>query len=289
MKIGFIDRHLNNYHANKFLSIFRDGKAGDGKVEVVAAFETTPQGEEDWCTKNNVYKAISADEVVEKSDAIIVLAPDFTGEHLKLAEPALKSGKPTVLDKALSNNIEDAKKIVEMAKAHNTPIFSSSSLRFSVELETLLSLVGEGPYEGIVSRGFGRWREYAVHTIQPALRLLGGRVKRVIDTGSEGNHLITIENDQGKRAFIEIRECENQYQATPWQVGILHHKNYEIATIKKFDEFYENLLKNAVKFIQTGESPVPVGEMLDEVVVEIAADRSFKEGGKWIEVSEYFG
>lgn len=289
MKIGFIDRHLNNYHANKFLSIFRDGKAGDGKVEVVAAYESTPQGEEDWCTKNNVPKAASPEEVVEKSDAIIVLAPDFTGEHLKLAEAALKSGKPTMLDKTLSNNIKDALQIVELAKAHKTPIYSSSSLRFSAELETMLSLVGDGPYEGVFSRGFGRWREYAVHTIQPALRLLGGRVKRVIDTGHDGCHLITVENDQGRRAFIEIRESENQQEVSPWKVGLLHHKNYEVITVKKFDEFYQNLLINAVKFFQTGESPVPVGEMIDEVLVELAADESFKEGGKWIEVSKYLG
>lgn len=282
MKIGFIDHHLNNYHANKFLSIIRDGKAGPD-LEIVAAYESDPTGE-DWCEKNNVKRVQSAAEVVELSDAIIVLAPDNVESHLALSKEALQSKKPVLIDKVLAKSADDARKIVADAEAAGTPIMSSSSLRFSVELEKLLSLVGDGPHEGIFSRGFGRWRGYAVHTIQPALRLLGGRVKRVIDTGKGSTHIITIENDKGNRAHIDIRECENQYEATPWQVGILHHKNYEIITVKLFDEFYENLLKNAVKFFQTRQSPVPVGEMLDQVLVEVAADESFNKGGVWVDL-----
>lgn len=284
MKIGFIDHHLNNYHANKFLSIFREGKAGAG-LEVVAAFESHPAGDEDWCTVNNVPKAGSAAEVVEKSDAIIVLSPDNIDFHKELSKEALLSKKPVLIDKVLATTVEDAQHIISTAETNGTPIMSASSLRFSVELEQLISRVGEGPYEGIFSAGFGRWRGYAVHTIQPALRLLGGRVRRVIDTGQGTNHLITIENDQGNRAFVEIRECENQYEATPWRVGLLHHKNYEVVQIRDFDTFYVNLLKRAVKFFQTGESPVPVGEMLDQVLVEVAADNSFNTGGQWVDVS----
>lgn len=282
MKVGFIDHHLNNYHANKFLSIFKEGKAGE-PVEVVCAYESNPEGE-DWCEKNNVPRAKSAAEVVEKSDAIIVLAPDNVDAHLELSKEAIASGKPVLIDKILSNSVKDARTIIANAKEGGSPIMSASSLRFSVELEQLLSLVGAGPYEGIFSRGFGKWRGYAVHTIQPALRLLGGRVKRVIDTGQGTNHLITVENDAGNRAYIDMRECENQYEATPWQIGILHHKNYEVITIKQFDEFYVNLLKAAVKFFKTGESPVPVEEMLDQVLVEVAADSSFNAGGNWVEV-----
>lgn len=283
MKIGFIDHHLNNYHANTFLSIFKDGKAGDG-LEIVAAYESHPDDQEDWCTKNNIPKAQSAAEVVEKSDAIIVLAPDNIEAHLALSKEAVQCGKPVLIDKALAKTVEDARKIIADAKAAGTPIMSASSLRFSVELEQLISRVGEGPYDGIFSRGFGKWRGYAVHTIQPALRLMGGRVKRVIDTGQGTNHIITIENTDGRRATIDIRECENQYEATPWQVGLLHHKNYEIATIKQFDQFYVNLLREAVKFFRTGQSPVPVDEMLDEVIVEVAADNSFNNGGQWVDV-----
>jgi hypothetical protein len=283
MKIGFIDHYLNNYHATKFLNIFREGKAGQA-VEIVAAYESDPEGTDDWCAINSVARASSPAEVVEKSDAIIVLSPNNVDRHLDLSKEALASGKPTMLDKALASTVSDARQIIANAQAGGAPIFSASSLRFSVELEQLLSEIGTGPFDGIFSRGFGDWRNYAVHSIQPALRLLGGRVSRVIDTGQGVNHMITVENDAGRRAFIEIRKCENQYEATPWQIGVLHNGNYNVITIKKFDEFYENMLTQAVQFFQTKESPVPVEEMLDEVVVEVSADSSFNTGGQWVDV-----
>jgi len=285
MKIGFIDHYLNNYHATKFLNIFRAGQAGPD-IEVVAAYESNPEGEDDWCKINNVPRANSPAEVVEKSDALIVLAPNNIDRHLELSREAIRSKKPTMLDKALCSSISDARQIIASAQEHGTPIMSASSLRFSVELQELIQRVGPGPYEGIFSRGFGTWRNYAVHSIQPALYLLGGRVKRIIDTGQDSNHMITVENDQGRRAFIEIRDCENLYEMTPWQVGVLHGKKYEIADVRKFDEFYVNMLTQGVKFFQTGESPVPLEEMLDEVIVEVTADNSFKNGGQWIEVQE---
>ncbi len=283
MKVGFIDHHLNNYHADKFFSIFKDGKAGDG-IEIVAAYESHPDDKEDWCLKNGVPKAGSAAEVVEKADAIMVLAPDNFEAHLVLSAEAVRSGKPVLIDKALAKNLEDARTIISDAHNAGTPVMSASPLRFSMELEELIARVGEGPYDGIFSRGFGKWRGYAVHSIQPALRLLGGRVKRVIDTGQGSNHNITIENADGRRAVVEIRECDNQFDATPWQIGVLRDKKYEIVTVKQFDEFYVNLLKEAVQFFRTGQSPVPVEEMLDEVMVEVAADSSFNSGGQWVEV-----
>jgi predicted dehydrogenase len=283
MKVGFIDHHLNNYHANKFLGIFREGKAG-ADIEIVCAYESNPEGDEDWCEKNGVAKAGSAAEVVEKSDAILVLAPDNIDAHIELTKEALQSKKPVFIDKVLAETIEDARTIISSAKASDTPIMCASSLRFSVELEQLISLVGEGPHDQIFSRGLGKWRQYAVHTIQPALRLLGGRVKRVIDTGKDSSHVITIENDQGRRAHIDLRFSDNQMETTPWQVGLLHHNNYELITIKQFDEFYVNLAKQMVKFFQTRESSVPVEEMLDQVIVEVSADSSFKNGGQWVDV-----
>lgn len=283
MKVGFIDHHLNNYHANKFLGIFRDGKAG-ADVEIVCAYESNPEGDEDWCEVNKVPKASSPAEVVEKSDFIVVLAPDNIDAHIELTKEPIKSGKPTFIDKVLAETIEDARTIISTAQSNNTPIMCASSLRFSVELEKLISMVGEGPHDQVFSRGLGKWRQYAVHTIQPALRLMGGRVKRVIDTGKDSSHVITIENDQGRRAHIDLRFSENQMEATPWQVALLHHNNYEVITIKQFDEFYVNMLKEAVKFFQTGKSPVPVEEMLDQVIVEVSAENSFKNGGQWVDV-----
>ena len=281
MKIGFLDYSLNNYHANKFHMLLT-GKVGAGEVQLVAAHETNPTGD-DWCAAKGVPRASSAQEVVDKSDAIIVLAPDNSSRHLELGQIAYKSGKPVFVDKYLATTTEDAKEIVRLAAASKSPLMSSSSLRYSVELEELVSRIGNEPILALFSRGIGKWGGYACHSVAPALRLLGTRIKRVIDTGSGNVHLVTLD-DGNRHSSIELRESENQMEATPWQVGVLIGKNYDVVTISKYDEFYENLMKETVKFFKSGKSPISTEEMLETVAIEVAATESAAKGGVWVDV-----
>ncbi len=282
MKIGFIDHHLNNYHADVFHK-FLTGPVGGGKVEIVAAFETDPVGD-DWCAKTGVRRAGSAAEVVAQSDAVIVLAPDNIGEHLKLAKEALESGKPTLIDKMLSTSLEDAKQIAALAAKHNTPVMGSSSLRFAVEVEELAAAL-TAPVDAVFARGFGKFPGYSIHTIAPALRFLGGRpIRRVIDTGAGSVRLVTVDDGE-RRTLIEVRESENQYEATPWTVGVLSGGKYHVAVVTKFDDFYANLLKETLAFFTTGKTPISLQEMLESVAVEVLAGESVKQGGVWMDVA----
>src|SRR5204863_9979171 len=98
MKIGFLDHHLKNYHAGKFHDLLT-GDVGAGAVEICAAYESHPQGSDDWCAQRGVPRASSAEEVIAKSDAVIVLGPDVPEAHLTLARASLAAGKPTFVDK----------------------------------------------------------------------------------------------------------------------------------------------------------------------------------------------
>ena len=132
-------------------------------------------------------------------------------------------------------------------------------------------------------RGFGPLRGYGCHTVAPALRLFGSRAKRLIDTGRNGTRLITLD-DGTRRAFIEMHEAENQAEISPWQMGALVGKRYEVVTITKYDEFYANLMKEAVKFFKTRQSPISPEEQLLGVAVECAADDSASKGGAWVDL-----
>src|SRR5256885_66546 len=113
LKVAFLDHHLNNFHADKFLSLLRGPLVGE-ELEIAFAWESNPTGE-DWCKKNNVPRADSALAAAQAADAIFILAPDNTEEHLKLAHVALPTGKPTVIDKFLAPNVKEAKEIVSLA------------------------------------------------------------------------------------------------------------------------------------------------------------------------------
>jgi predicted dehydrogenase len=283
VKVGFIDHHLHNYHAEVFRRLLVE-KIGQGSVELCAAYECAPTSGEDWCATHGVSRAASPEEVVEKSDAILVLAPDNFEAHRPLAQAALASGKPVFVDKVLAETVADSEAMVELAERHGTPIMSSSALRFASELEQLLAGLA-GPVESVFSRGFGNWAGYGIHTLAPALRVLGRPVQRVRDTGDAHARLVTL--DAGDvRAFIEVRSAENQQEAVPWQVGILSANRYHVATVTRYEEFYENLMRAVLEFFCTRVSPIPVTEMLDSVAVLRGAEESAAKDGAWVDLKQ---
>lgn len=280
MKIGFVDHHLNNYHANKFVELAR-GPLADLGAEIAIAWESNPTGD-DWCEKNNVPRAASIAEVCEKADAIFILAPDNIDDHLKLAEQVLPCGKPTAIDKALAFNVADAKAIVELSRKYNVPITSSSALAFAVELDELKPQITSDPTEVWVS-GMGEWKNYGLHTLSMALRVMGPGIERLIDTGTDDSRMVTLEYADGRKGFVTVRWSDNLYGDFPWVLGIrLSHDKFLQATIKDYDGFYTNLLRRVIEFFKTGQPPFP-GELAMELVAVLeSADKSKASGNQWV-------
>lgn len=282
MKIGYLDNSLTNYHYKKFYGILTGPLAGESNG-VAAAWERVPSDEgKKWAAGNNIKYAASAEEVIETCDAIILLAPNNPELHRELARPALASGKPVFIDKMLADSMADAKEIVKLAASGKTPLMSSSSLRFATELEEMEPRI-TNPIEAVFARGLGKFPIYGVHTIAMALRYFGPKIKRVIDTGEGVDRMVTLDNGR-IRASIELRESENQYEATPWQVGVRTGGKYEVATMKDFDGFYENLMRHTLEFFRTGNSPVSIEEQLAVVQVQEAAEESVAAGNTWVTI-----
>ena len=279
MRIGFVDHHLNNYHADKFLSLVR-GPLKETGADITIAWESDPTGE-DWCVKNEVARAGSIAEVVENSDAVMILAPDNIPDHLKLAKEVLPHGKRTAIDKALAFNTADARAIVELSAQYNTPITSSSALAFAKELEELLGQLEGEPTEIWVT-GMGEWKNYGLHTLSMALRVMGAGIERLIDTGTPSSRMVTLDFGGGKRAFVTVRAAENMWGLFPWTVGIrTSPEKYVAATIQDFDAFYANLMKENINFFRTGEGGFPGDRAMALVAVLEGAEKS---QGEWVAV-----
>lgn len=280
LRIGFVDHHLNNYHANKFLTLLH-GPLADLDARVIAAWESDPTGE-DWCAAQNVARCATPEEVVERSDAVIVLAPDSIEAHLALCRRVFPGGKHVMVDKFLAPTLAEAVEIQELARKHGVALFSASSLRFAVEAE---AAVGDATrVDEAFARGMGDWDGYGVHTLSMVLAGMGADVARVIDTGKGGTASVTLEYADGRRGHAEVRVAENMWEALPWSFGYRIGERYATGTIADFDGFYANLMRRAVAFFRTGESPVSPAEMLKVVAVLEAANRSRAAGGQWIEL-----
>lgn len=281
MRIGFVDHHLNNYHADKFLALVR-GDLADLSAEIALAWESDPRGD-DWCAKNDVARAGSIAEVCEQSDAVFVLAPDDICDHLALCREVLPYGKPTAIDKALAFTVADAKEIVALADRHGAKITSSSALAFAVELEDLLTQVEGRPTECWVT-GMGEWKNYGLHTLAMALRVMGPGIKRLMDTGTESSRMVTIEYADGRRAYVSVRWSEDMWELFPWTLGVrLSHEKYLTTTVRDYDGFYANLMRHVIEFFQTGEGGFPGALAMELVSVLESADKSLPTG-QWVEL-----
>jgi predicted dehydrogenase len=283
MRIGFVDHHLNNFHANKFLALLH-GPLEDLGARVTGAWESDPTGD-DWCAKNGIPRAGSPEAVAADSDAVIVLAPDNIDAHLALCRSVFAAGKPVMVDKFLSPTLAEAEEILRLAREHGVPVFPSSSLRFAVELEAALAQAPGSPAEAY-ARGVGEWDGYGIHTLAMALRAMGddSMPRRLIDTGTGGSAVVTLEYPDGRRAWVECRSAANQWETLEWAFGFRVGDRYVTGAVRDFDGFYANLMRRAVEFFRTGRSPVSPDEMLKTVAVLEGASRSRAAGGAWIDL-----
>lgn len=285
LKVGIIDRHFKNYHINKFTDTIHGSMADEGvKITCAWVAEEVPEVA-DWCEKHNVRRASSPEDVAQEVDAFMVLAPNDIDWHRRLAEKVIPYGKPTQIDKFLSPNLEDAKAIVKMAQKYNTPIYSSSSLRY---LDTLLPVLKEmkEPINDMFVQGMGDWKGYAIHSVAPVIRAMGPDIKRIIDTGSENVHLVTLDYGDGRQAQIEVRECEDGYEKFPWRWGIREGNKYHIGQMIDGESLYDNMIRTALHFFKTGEADMTLKEIFAHVAVIETAAKSQAQGGVWLPMPE---
>ncbi len=158
MKIGFIDYYLDEWHANHYPEWLK--KYSNGEMEVAYAYGQiaspfTHKTSQEWCQEHQVTYCAAIEEVVEKSDALIVLSPDNCEKHEELAKLPLMSGKRTFIDKTFSPDRESALAMFALGDAHGTPCYSASALRFATEYQ---------PYKGKTVKAMATWGPNGVDT-----------------------------------------------------------------------------------------------------------------------------
>jgi predicted dehydrogenase len=282
LKVAMVDHHLNNWHADTFVKLLR-GPLADEEVEVVAAWESDPVGD-DWCAKTGIRRASSIQDALEGGDGGCRLAPDNIDVHRQRAEQVLPAGKPTLVDKFLAPSTAEARQIIALGERHGAPIFSSSALRYAVELEALMPQYRAEPPTAGRFTGMGTWKIYGVHTTTLALRVFGPEVKRLIHTGTETASTVTLDYGGDRRAVIDVREAANGYEALGWEFTAKVGDKYVGGKVTDFDGFYVNLMRQTCAFLKTGQSDMSIDEALATVEVLESGERSRTAGGVWTDL-----
>jgi hypothetical protein len=212
-----------------------------------------------------------------KVDAILLESVDGR-VHLKQAREAAACSKPMFIDKPLSDSLEDAREIARVLQQARIPWFTSSSLRYVDFITALKSkdnkgaeVWGPGPFEPSQKLDL-TW--YAIHPVEMLYALMGPGCEEVTRISGADADLIVGRWKDGRIGTIRAIRPYGPYGA------VVYRDKQVLQSPERTGHDYRPLLLEIVKFLRTGQAPVPVEESLEMWAFMDAAQRSKESGGK---------
>jgi hypothetical protein len=287
LRLGIIGTDTS--HVTAFTSVFNNPSHPEHVpgVRVVAAYKGGSPDVESSATRVDKFaeelKSMWNVEFVEviptlcrKVDGILLESVDGR-KHLEQARQVIAAGKPLFIDKPLASTLEDAREIARLAKAVNVKWFSSSSLRWAapaIELKSpdLTGAItwGPGPTE---PHHYLDLSWYAIHPVEMLYALMGTGCVEVTRVSTQDADVVTGKWKDGRTGVVRASRSSSNYGA------VVFRPKAVVQSPPKFASSYVPMLREIVKFFQTGAVPVPNDETLEIFAFMDAAQRSKEAGG----------
>jgi predicted dehydrogenase len=227
----------------------------------------------------------SVEALLGACDAVLLCSLDGRA-HPAQIEPVLRSGHRVFLDKPVAGSLRAAAEIYALAAETGTPMFSSSALRWYPGIRAVAE-ADAGTVRGALSYGPAPLEPthpdlffYGIHPAEALFTVLGPGCTQVQRVTTPHLSVVTGSWSGG-------------------QVGTLHALHRWPAEYKlvKFGDTavveqppgagdYAHLLREIVRFFQTGTPPVSAAETLEIYTFMEAADESKRRGGAVVSLDE---
>jgi predicted dehydrogenase len=295
IRIGMIG--LDTSHVPAFAKIFNNPKStGDlAGFKVIVGY---PGGTDIPASRDRVQKFTdqvrgmgveivdTIPKLLEKVDVVLLESVDGR-IHLQEATPVIKAGKPLFIDKPAAGSLADVIAIYELAKKHNVPCFSSSSLRFSPGIQELKTNAQVGELIGAQTWGSCSYQQgipdmffYGIHGIEPLYVLMGTGCEAVTRVQTPDADVVTGVWKGGRvGVYRGIRRGKADFGATAFGVKGIAHSGKEGGA-------YEELCKEIGRFFKTRQAPVSAEETIEIFAFMEAADESKAQDGKPVALSD---
>jgi predicted dehydrogenase len=280
---------LDTSHVPAFAKIFNNPKAtGDlAGIKVVAGYpggtdipasRDRVKGFTEQLRKMSIEIVDTIPKLLEKVDVVLLESVDGR-IHLQEATPVIKAGKPLFIDKPAAGSLADAIAIYELAKKHNVPCFSSSSLRFAPGVQELLKNETLGTIAGAITWGSCSYQEgtpdmffYGIHGIEPLYVLMGTGCETVTRIQTKDTDLVSgVWKDGRVGTYRGIRRNKADFGAIAFgSKGIVQAGR---------EGGYEELCREIGRFFKTLKVPVQPEETIEIFAFMEAADESKRQGG----------
>ncbi|MDQ3329810.1 MAG: Gfo/Idh/MocA family oxidoreductase, partial [Planctomycetota bacterium] len=288
LRIGMIG--LDTSHVTAFSKILNDPNSQPPLkgAKVVAAF---PAGSPDFPASRDRIEGFtkqvremgveivgSIDELLPKVDAVLLMSVDGR-VHLEQARPVLAAKKPMFIDKPLAADLADAIAIYDLAAKHETPVFSSSSSRFSPgypELKTndkVGEILGADVYgRTVVTQGHPDLFFYGIHGVELLYTMMDPGCESVVAIATPKYEQVTgVWSDGRIGTYRGVKEpAKVSVGATVFGTKGTAHSD------AGYD--YKPLVAEIVTFFRSGEPPVSPEETIEIFAFMTAAETSKAEG-----------
>ena len=294
LRIGMIG--LDTSHVVAFTKILNDPAQKDHVpgARVVAAFKGGSPDIESSASRLEGYTMELTEkygvklyptiaEMCRNVDAVMLESVDGR-PHLWQAIPVIKAGKPLFIDKPMAGSLGDVIAIFELAKEHQVPVFSASSLRYGKNTQAVrngaigrvLSAQTSSPYHVEPSHPDMFW--YAVHGVESLFTVMGTGCESVTrGTNSEGGLVVTGTWSDGRTGtYVESKGYGGHAEGEKGGMDIGAYDGYA------------PLVVEAVKFFQTGGPPVAARETIEIFAFMEAADESKRRGGTAVDLKDIY-
>ncbi len=241
--------------------------------------------------KEGAVQVNSLDELLKNVDGVLVL--NINGHrHLELAIGPIARGMPTYIDKPLTCSLDQARSLLNMTRQYKARCYSASSLRFITEIPKL-DKEKVGDIVAIDAFGNGElldmmphlWH-YGCHSIEMVDAIFkwsgqGPGVARVSAIATNDYHLLDMQYRDGRIARLRMD------RVGAWAFGATIHGTKGVQQfVVDFGPVYTKLVEGMVKFFEGGEAPVDLRDIVENVAVMEAGNRSIAAGGEWMDIPE---
>lgn len=222
--------------------------------------------------------------MLDEVDGVLVLSVNGKS-HFEHAAPSLRRGLPTYIDKPLTCDLHEARQLRDLANQHGAKCYSASSLRFAAEIEQVLA-ADLGELAAIDAYGPGELHPlmpgvffYGVHTIEMVDALWGKGVAAVSARHAPDRDLVQLRYHDGRDAVLRLE------RAGSYDFGATVHGKKGVRSFHvDFATVYDRLIEGMTDFFDHGKAPVDLDNIIENVAVMEAANRSIAADGAWVEL-----
>jgi predicted dehydrogenase len=295
LKLGLIG--LDTSHVTAFTKLLNDASDPNhvpgGKV--VAAFKGgSPDIESSWSRVEGYTEQLrkeygvaivdSIDALCEQVDAVMLESVDGR-PHLEQAKPVIRAGKRLFIDKPVAGSLRDAIEIYRLAREKNVPVFSSSSYRYydslvkvkNTDVGEIRSVISYGPAHLEPHHPDLFW--YGVHPAEALYAVLGTGCESVVRTTTADTDVVTGLWSGGRIGSLHAL----RKGPTPHQVIVFGTK---AVAEQQGSGDYAPLIREVIRFFQTGLAPVTPEETIELFAFMEAADESKRLGGQPVKLKD---